>query len=248
MHLEQFAREALDDLLGVVEDHVEREIDPGLGRDRADVVVDRIALADGPGRLGAPDPPRVMQRQGGLEPGQPRRHQLRAAAESCEEVRLDEAGRDLHVGVGPAAVQPDRHPVADHPAPAQAVGVAGVVVYDPHRARELAEHLAQLLGGVSAVSPGGDQQRECAAIGDPVELANERPDHRLAWLRARQVADRDGDRVASVDELPQPRAGDRVLHGISQRRGRVGSARSRWIGDTTAVRSSGSVTVRPVVP
>ena len=73
VHLEQLAGEGLDDLLVVVENHVEGEVDPGLGGDRADVVVHGVALADAPGRLGAPDPPRVMQRQGGLEPGQPRR-------------------------------------------------------------------------------------------------------------------------------------------------------------------------------
>ena len=82
------------------------------------------------------DPGRVVQRQHGVQPGQPGRDELRPAAEAGEEVRLDEAGRDPHVGLDPVAVEPDRDAVAVLAEPDRASRVvAGVVVDDPHACR-----------------------------------------------------------------------------------------------------------------
>ena len=121
MHREDLAAERPRDPLLVVEEDVEREVDPGRRGDRPDGVVDGVALDDAPGRARVADPAGVVQLERRLEPGEARRDHLRAAAEAGEEVRLDEAGRDPEVRLDPLAVQGDGD-VADHPEVDQARG------------------------------------------------------------------------------------------------------------------------------
>ena len=68
---------------------------------------DRIALRDPPGRVGIGDHGRVVVAQHRAQPGHPRHQRLAAAGEAGEEMRLDEAGEDLHVASHDVAVDPD---------------------------------------------------------------------------------------------------------------------------------------------
>ena len=114
VHREHLAAERAGDPLPVVDEDVEREVDAGRRGDRADRVVDRVALGHAPGRARVADPPGVVELEDRVETRQARGHHLRSAAEAREEVRLDEPGRDPDVGLDPLAGEADGH-VADHP-------------------------------------------------------------------------------------------------------------------------------------
>ena len=133
---EQVAGEHRGDLLLAIQRHVHREIDADHAGDLADVVVDRIALGDAPGRVRVADALGVVQHQHRLETREPGGHHLRAAAEAGEEVRLDEPGRDPDVGVHPRAIQvtPARRWTSCRRAPSDAA-IAAVVVDDAIAAR-----------------------------------------------------------------------------------------------------------------
>ena len=101
---------------------------------------------------------RVVQHQRRRQPGQPGRDHLRTAAEAGEEVRLDEAGGDAHVGVEPVPVEPDRHVARRAAGEGQRAVVARVVVDDAVALdNRRAEHPHELLGGVGAMRAGGDR-------------------------------------------------------------------------------------------
>ena len=141
------AGERTRDLLGVVEEDVEREVHSGRSGDGTDGVMDGVAVDHAPGRPWVADPARVVKREGRLQTGQARRDHLRAAAEAGEEMRLDETRRDPEVCVDPLSGERERD-VTDHPEVHQARRIARVVVEDPPCAQDLvAEHRPALLGG-----------------------------------------------------------------------------------------------------
>ncbi len=107
MHGQDISSEGADNALSAVKDNVERERDARRRRDGADVVVDRVAVDDSPTGVGVADPAGVMQREGGLEPGQTWCHELRPSRETGKEVGLDETGRDAHISRQPFGVEPD---------------------------------------------------------------------------------------------------------------------------------------------
>ena len=120
----------------------------------------------------------VVQCQHRLQAGEAGRDQLRAAAEAGEEVRLDEAGGDAHVGVDPLPVQPDRaRRRPSLPDPAQAVLVAGVVVDHPDPVEHVsAPSMASQLGvRVAAVGAGGHEQHDVLGPDEAVQLVEQRP-------------------------------------------------------------------------
>ena len=184
MHGEDLAAERPGDPLLVIEQDVQGEVHPGGRRDRADRVVDRIALDDAPGGTRVADPPRVVELERGREAGEPRSDHLGPAAEPGEEVRLHEAGRDPQVRGHPFPVEEDRD-VSDHPQVDLPRVVAGVVVLDPPLCEHVVtQHRPTLGDGRPAVGAGGDEDDDVLGSDDPVERLHDRPEH-----RAGEVAD-----------------------------------------------------------
>ena len=205
MHVEEVAREGLDDRVVAVDDHVDGEVGAGRGGDRPDVIVNGVTDRLGPCRTGIADPGRVVEDHDGLEPRQPGSDHLRPSGEAREEVRLDEARRDPEVGVDPFAVKPHRHTSAGGPAEAQARSVACVVVDDPDRVDDGApEHLYELVRRVAAMRSGRDEQSHIGKVDDVGELLEQRGDDDVTRLCSRAVADGDRDGGAPADRtLPE---------------------------------------------
>ena len=141
VHRQDRPGERPGDPLLVVQQDIEGEVDPGRRGDRPDGIMHRIAVDDSPGRPRVADPPGVVQFEGRLETGEARRDHLGPAAEPGEEVRFDETRGDAHIRLDPLPRQADRD-VSDHAEADQAVGVAGVVIHDPPRARTSAPSIA----------------------------------------------------------------------------------------------------------
>ncbi len=106
---EDIAGERGRDLLLAIERHVDREMHTHHPRDLAHVVVDRVPFGDAPRGERVADVLRVVQRHHRFETGESGRHHLGPAAETGEEVRLDEARRDPHVGIEQLAIQEHLH-------------------------------------------------------------------------------------------------------------------------------------------
>ena len=106
---EQVTGEDGRDLLGAVERDVHCEVYARHSGDLAHIVVDGIALGHAPGRVRMTDPPSVVQHEHRFETGEPRGDHFRPPAEPGKEVRLDETGRDPHVGADPRAIQVHGH-------------------------------------------------------------------------------------------------------------------------------------------
>jgi hypothetical protein len=99
-----------------------------------------------------PDPAGVVERESRLEASKTGCDELQAAGEACEEVRLDEAGRDPTIRLDPLAAKPHRHVrVSSEPAdPRQRRGISRVVVDGPDALDEIvSEHLPKLFLGIS---------------------------------------------------------------------------------------------------
>ena len=182
-----------------------------------------------------------------VEPGEPRHDAFRAAAEAGEEVRLDEARDDTHVGLDPSTVQVDRH-VPDHAHVDEVRPVARVVIDDVPQAEDLvAEHGSTLIGRRSTVRPGRDQHDHVLRPDDTVEDLHDRLQHQRARLRPRHVADGDRDALAGANDVAKTRTGHRAVDGLAQRRG--GSvAAVLGCGVITVVAAVGKWTVNPVDP
>ena len=160
-------------------------------------------------------------------PARPGATSLGPPREPGEEVRLDEAGGDPHVGLDPCPVEPHRHARPVPAQPDQRPRVAGVVVDDPDRAGHgLAEHGPQLGVGVATVGAGGDQHDHVVEVDHAVQLGQHRRDHQVSGLRPGAVAGRDGHRLARPDPLAQRRTGHRGAQGGLQGRRRVGHGRA----------------------
>ena len=200
--------------------------------------MDRVALTYPPGRPRAADPRRIVQRQHRLQPGQARRHQLGTAGEPGEEVRFHEAGGDAHVRAHPVPVEPHRYPVAVHTAPHQRARIPGVVVDDPHRSTSSSPNMARSSASVLArCVPVATSTVRSRRVQHPVELIEQRSQHRLARLRPGHVADADGDPLAGSHDVAQRRAGHRSAQRVAQHPGRIAAA-AGCAGATTVVRAA----------
>ena len=168
------------------------------------------------------DPPRVVQDEHRLEAREAGRDHLRAAAEAGEEVRLDEPGRDPDVGVHPGPVQRHRHAGRRRADVDERRGVAAVVVDDAVAARDVgAEHLLVFGRRVDAMRAGRDQDRD--VFGRMLrQLVKDRLERLLPRLRARDVADRNRDRLPGPDDLAKRRPPERRAQRRDQRRMRIG--------------------------
>ena len=214
---EELAREHLRDGLIAVERHVDSKGHAGETRDLAHVVVDRIPLRDAPRGLGMAHMPRVVQPQHGVEARQAGRHHLGTAAEAGEEMRLDEAGGDAHVSAEPPPIQLDGHARGGDPGVGQRCDIPRVVVHDGVARHDLgAEHGHQFLVRVGAMRAGGHQDGDVTR-GHLRQRREDRLQHHLARLRPRDVAHRDGHRLALAHQRRQRRPGGGPLERLAQR-------------------------------
>ena len=180
-------------------------------------------------------------------PARPGRDQLRAAAEAGEEVRLDEAGGDPHVGVDPLAVQPDRDVPAEPAQVAQAALVAGVVVDDPDpvrpaRRRAWPAARRRCCRGGCRWRPAARRPRRRTS---PSSSSSSGRDHHLPRLRPGAVAHRDRDRLPTPDPVAQRRPGRRTRAAPPGPQPAGSGTAGGGRGVTTKVRSAGRSTVRP---
>ena len=145
-----------------------------------------------------------------LEAGETGRDHLRAAAEAGEEVRLDEAGRDPHVGLDPRAVEPHGHAAPSRPSQTSDAASRASWLTTRDRVDDVvAEHRPSSSSRVAAVRAGRDEDRRRPRRDDAVELVEDRRDHdrRAAAGGCRRTRDR--DRLPGSHELAQRRPGDR---------------------------------------
>ena len=156
-----------------------------------------------------------------VETRESRGDHLRSAAEAGEEVRLDEAGGDLDIGIDPRTIQVHRNIGRGRADVGERGSIAAVVVDHPIAAGDVrAEHLLQLGGSVGAVRPGRDQNGDVVRR-DIGHLLEQRRQHLLPRLRAGDVADRNRDRLSPPEELPERRAAERRADRGQQRGARI---------------------------
>ncbi len=140
-------------------------------------------------------------------PARPGAASFGPAAEAGEEVGLDEAGGDAHVGVEPQVVQPHRHVAGEPAEPAEAGVVAGVVVDHPDGGEHVTtEHVLQLGRGVAPMGAGGDEHDDAIEPDHGLQHVEQRRDHQVPRLGPGAVAHRDGDGLPGSDALVQRRA------------------------------------------
>ena len=246
MHREHLAAERAGDPLPVVDEDVEREVDPDRRRDRPDRIVDRVADGHAPGRHRVADPGGVVEREHGLEAREPGCRHLRPAAEPGEEVGFHEPGRDPEVGRDPLATHGDRH-VADQAEVHERGFVASVVVHDPPPAEHLRpQHLEPLRLRARAVRAGRDEHDHVLVPHGAVQDLPERGELEPARLWPGDVAHGDRDMLTLADEVPE--GGPAIGCSIATRNASSGSGAGCWCRGSTIVASSGTSTSRPVVP
>lgn len=188
--------------------------------------MDGISFGHAPRCVRVTNPPRIVQHEHGVEAGESGGNHLRSAAEAGEEVRFDKASRDADIGAHPRAIEEHRHASRRGADVRQTGRVAAVMVDDSIAAQDVgAQHHLQLRGRVGAMRPGRDENRDIRGADIP-HLVEERPQHLATRLRAGDVADRDGDRLALSDELPQRWSADRRSERLNQRSMRIGNRRS----------------------
>ncbi len=195
------------------------------------LLVQRVALER------ALDGGRVLHEAGGVEGpdrgvvGDAGSDHLPAARPAGHEVRLDQPGDDLEVGVGEAAVERDRRaPGGGDPQGPVGGVVARVVVLHAHVLEHpgVADQLGQLVTQVGPVQAGGHQDGD-GGERDPCgdDRLDQRPQEQPVRHRAGDVADEDADAPPTPGQLGKrwgphrmgQRVADRSL-GIPQRRQR----------------------------
>ena len=205
-------------LTGPVDGDVEGEVRRGQRGGGPHEVVHRVARPRHEGGPGIGNAARVVCLQDGRGGGEPRADRLRPAAETGEEVRLDEAGHDAQVGLDVVALQQHRRPV--HLAYGNVRRARRVVVDDGVAPDDLGpDELLHLGWRGLAVGPGGAQQRD-ALVGHPAasQLGQQRRQHGAVRHRARQVGEDDGDARRARRQLLQWPPGPRPSQCRGDRR------------------------------
>src|SRR5688572_27832118 len=137
-----------------------------------------------------------MKHHHGFEPGQAGSDHLWPAAETGEEVRLDEPGRDANISLEEIAVQVDRHAGRRSAGGRERRCIAAVVVDDAAGREDVAaKHSLELGISVRAVRTRGDEDRD-GRSGDVRYFVEERHQLLATRLGTRNVADGDGDCLA----------------------------------------------------
>ena len=100
------------------------------------------------------------------------------------------------------------------------------MVDDANRPEHLvAEHRAQLLLGVAAMRPRGDEQHDVIEAHEPVQLLEDGRDDDLPRLGPSAVADADRDRAAAAGDVAQWPAGNGPAQRLEHRGPRVRGGR-----------------------
>ena len=115
----------------------------------------------------------------------------------------------------------------DRPSTATRELVAGIVVdHSTIRQHPRTQHLEQLALRAGAMGARGHEDGDIGRTDDAIELVEDRLQHRLAWLWASDVADRDGHRLPSFRDATERRPGNRHTQCRKQRLAR---RRARWL-------------------
>ena len=176
--------------------------------------MNRIPVGDSPNCHGVGDALSVVKLHDGIEACQTGSDHLRAAAESGEEVRFNEPGRDPHVSRQPRPVQPNGNTTRRFAHVLQHFGVEGAVVHDAVAARDVgAEHLVQLFRCVWAMGAGRDHDSHLI-VRNVCQLSQEHGQYGPRRHGASNVANGDSDRLSGLDQSPETRA---AAQGISER-------------------------------
>ena len=196
---------------------VQRELAAGQARRLALLAMDGVAGQLAPARQRVADERGVVIAHDAPGGGHARQHQLGAAAEPGEEVRLDEPGRDAHVGVQVVAIDGHRSSGRRAPNLAARVVILRVVIHDRIAVGNVrAEHALDLFRCAWPVQAGGDHQQNLFRR-HVRQLVQQRAHHGAVGRGAGDVADDDGDAIARRRDFTQWRRFDRVAQRISQR-------------------------------
>ena len=171
-------------------------------------------MGDSPNCHGVGDAFRVVKLHDGIEARKAGSDHLRSAAESGEEVRLDEAGRDPHVRLEPRPVQPNGNTTRRFAHVLERFGVECAVVHDAIAARDVrAEHLVQLFRCVWAMGAGCDHDSDLI-VRNVGELAQEHGQQGPRRHGTSYVTDGNCDSLSRLDQSPETWA---AAQGISER-------------------------------
>ena len=154
-------------------------------------------------------------------------------------MRLDEAGRDLEVGLRQSPVELDRHAAAPRRAELDVgVVVAGEVVRDPDVVHDPAgaDQLLELGALVRPVQAGCDQHRDCVGLKPGrQQLAHQGRQKEPVRHRARDVADQDAGAFFAARELGERGCPDRACERLPDRGLGVGQHGHRPLADDAQI-------------
>src|SRR6185436_6501223 len=141
--------------------------------------------------------------------------------EAGEEMRLDKSRRDADVGREPLLVEIDRRAGLRLTEVRERRLVPAVVVDDGVVRHDIVtEHALELGARVRAVRAGRDQNRDVVGL-VMRQFFEDGLEHRLARLRARDVADGDGDLLSGTRDVSERRPANRLAERGDERRVRV---------------------------
>ena len=107
---DEVARKDASDLMGWIEGHIDEKLRRAERYRGLYALVDRIVVELHPGRLRVIDQLCTVERPNGLQSGQSWNDAFGTSREAREEVGLDEASDDAHIGLQVVPIDPDRHP------------------------------------------------------------------------------------------------------------------------------------------
>ena len=159
----------------------------------------------------------VVQLHDGVESRQPRCNHLRSTAKTCEKVRFYKTCRDLEITFHPSAIQQYAHATPRFTGVNQRRHISCIMTNDAAAPGKLRpQHAFNFFGVIAAVSSGGNQNRH---VLEPHtgQFRKQRFEHRLPGLRARDVADRDGNPLPRPSKFPQRRFAERLTQSRYER-------------------------------
>ena len=212
----QVAGEDPRHLPAVVHGDVEGEVHPGPQGDLEGLPVKRIALDHPFRRPGVPHQLRPVEHAYRVDAHDPGADRLASPGVSRHQVRLDQGGGDLEIGLDVEPVDPDRRPGRGPAEVDQAVAVPGPVVLDPVVRGHPRPHEAdELLSLVRPVQTGADQEGDRAAL-DPGLLQGAQQRRQDEGVRdgPRDVGDDDAGAGAPPGQPGEGGGADRLLEGL----------------------------------
>ena len=210
---EEFPGMDAGDAVLVIHGYVYPEADTRVTGDLANGIVYRVALGDGPGGVVVADEGGGMELHYGLDARETRGDHFRAAAESGEEMGLDEAKGYADVGVQPASVEQNGCAVDGWGGGDKGLGIEGVVADDGIVVDNVgAEHALQFIAGVGPVSASGDKD-SYPFVGDVIQLTKQYRKNFGSGYGSGDVADGNSDAIVFVGDGTERKRVD----GIAER-------------------------------